>query len=65
MALIDELCNDYDKADAFVHLLISHSTGGPADEGDFLSLRSYFIANSQWSSLVPVTNQNLTTKRFL
>lgn len=59
MEIIDELSSDYDRADAFVHLLISKSTGGHAEESEFFSLRGYFISNPQWSSLVPVWLQRI------
>lgn len=53
MAILKELADDYSRATALVNLLIDHSTGGSASEGDFLDLRRHFIEHPHWSSLLP------------
>lgn len=53
MTVLDEIADDYSRANALVHLLIDRATGGSASEEDFLFLRGYFIEHSDWSPLLP------------
>lgn len=48
-----ELKTDSDKANALVNVLIDQATNGSPDEGDFLALRSHFLARSELEPLIP------------
>ena len=53
MAILDEITDDFERADALVNLLIEHATGSSASEEDYTQLRHYFINHPNWSSLLP------------
>ncbi len=53
MAVLDELNDDYERAEALVHVLIDRATGASPSEDDFTELRQYFVNHSDWSGLFP------------
>jgi len=53
MSVLDELPDDYERADAMVHLLIDRATGASPLETDFVELRRYFVDHPDWSGLLP------------
>lgn len=53
MSVIDELVDDYERANALVSLLIDRATGSSPEEDDFADLRNYFVDHADWSSLLP------------
>jgi hypothetical protein len=53
MHILDELKDDYERADALVNILIDRATGGSPSEIDFTDLRRYFVDHSDWSPLLP------------
>jgi hypothetical protein len=53
MSLLEELSDDYERADALVHLLIDRATGASPSESDFVELRRYFTEHGDWSRLLP------------
>ncbi|WP_168567240.1 abortive infection family protein [Crateriforma spongiae] len=52
MQILHELQTEYERADALVHLLIDHATGGHAQESDFVALRQHFL-DSPHDKLLP------------
>ena len=53
MPILDEITTDFDRADAFVNILIDHATGAVSSENDFTDLRRYFISHPDWSQILP------------
>jgi len=53
MSVLDELTDDYERADALVQLLIDRATGASPVENDFVELRRYFVDHPDWSPLLP------------
>lgn len=53
MSVLDELPDDYERADALVHILIDRATGGSPSDDEFLLLRRHFVDHPDWSSLLP------------
>lgn len=52
MNILNEIQTEYERADALVHILIDRATGGPAQESDFLALRTHFL-DSPRENLLP------------
>jgi hypothetical protein len=55
--------NDFEKAEYIQNILISHATGGEADNIDYQELRGYFLENPLTKPLLPSwvrTNRNLS-----
>lgn len=53
MSVLDEIEDDFGRADALVHLLIDQATGSTPTENDFTDLRSYFVNHPDWSPILP------------
>ena len=52
MQILEELKTEYERADAFVNLLIDHATGAHADNDEYLALREHFL-DSPYEQLLP------------
>ena len=50
---LDDFVNDYERAEHLQHLLVTHATGGKADQSDYQSLRRFFLDNTNTKTLVP------------
>lgn len=53
MSVLDEIQDDFGRADALVHLLIDQATGAAPSEQHFTDLRSYFVNHPDWSPILP------------
>lgn len=53
MSVLDELNDDFERADALVNVLIDRATGSMPSEQDFSDLRRYFVEHPDWSALLP------------
>lgn len=53
MSVLEEIEDDFGRADALVHLLIDQATGATPTEKDFTDLRSYFVNHPDWSPILP------------
>ncbi|PVY82775.1 abortive infection family protein [Pantoea ananatis] len=51
--IMDELDNDFDKAEAFQSILISIATGGSHSSSDYQLLRAFFIDSPVYQTLIP------------
>lgn len=50
---LDHLRNDYERAEYFMELLVTYSTGGGGEEQEYKYLRSYFLQKKEYESLLP------------
>ena len=53
MSILEELRDDFERADALVSVLIDRATGSSPSEQDFFDLRRYFVEHPDWSPLLP------------
>jgi hypothetical protein len=53
MDILDEIKDDYEKADALVNVLIDRATDGVTREDDYFCLRAYFVQHTRLASKVP------------
>jgi len=53
MSILEELADDYQRADALVNLLINRATGTESSEDEFALLRSYFVNSPDLVKLLP------------
>lgn len=65
MSILDEISNDYERAQALVNILIERATGGSSEDSEYhyQELRSYFVANSMLSQHSPrwlITHRSLS-----
>ncbi|HEY4761851.1 MAG TPA: abortive infection family protein [Thermoguttaceae bacterium] len=61
--MIEDLKTDFERAEYLQNLLISHATGGAANEGDYMHLRRHFLDQQSTGDLVPRfvrTNRDLS-----
>jgi hypothetical protein len=61
--MIDDLNNDLERAQYLQNMLISHATGGNAEERDYQLLRKLFLSNPETKDLLPSfvkTNRDLS-----
>ena len=62
LAEIEHINNDFEKAEYFLSMLLSHSTGGDAEDSHYLQIRQQFLSNPHYSELIPrwvKTNRSL------
>jgi hypothetical protein len=60
--MMDDFDNDLERAQYLQNMLISHATGGSAEDRDFQTLRMLFVSNSETKDLLPSfvkTNRDL------
>lgn len=51
--MIEDLTSDFERAEYLQNLLISHATGGQANDGDYMILRRHFLDRADTLDLVP------------
>ena len=60
--MINDLDNDFERAQYLQNMLISKATGGPAEERDYQLLRRHFVDRAETKDLLPSfvrTNRDL------
>ena len=53
MSILNDILDDYKRAEVLLHILISRATGAMPEEQDYLVLKKHFIDHADWSTLLP------------
>lgn len=51
--MLEELTNDYEKAEFLQNILISHATGGSSVDAEYRWLRKHLVSNEEYRDIIP------------